>query len=97
MLGNWCGERIVRCVPSPRLSLPLVHRESVNPAEGEHIGIGQTQLERNLNAQATKYFGRKDARPGNDQEQIAIGVRCGAACCRPERGGCLWGEELCNR
>ena len=68
MLGNRCGERIVRCVPSPRLSLPLIHREAVNPAEGEHIGIGEPKLERNLNAQATEDFGRKDARSSNDQQ-----------------------------
>ena len=97
MLGNGRRERIVRCVPSPRLSLPLIHREAVHPAEGKHIGISEPQLERNLDAQTTENFGRKDARPSNDQEQIAIGVRCCTARCRPEHGGCLWREELCDR
>ena len=58
----------MRCIPSARFGLPLIHREAVHPAEGEHIGIGKTQIKTDLYAQATQHLGGEDAWTGNDEE-----------------------------
>src|SRR3954451_9089532 len=43
VFGEHAAERVVRCVPAAVLRVPLVHREAVDPAEREQLGVSEAE------------------------------------------------------
>ena len=72
VLRHDAAERVVGGVPAAPLGVPLVHREVVDPAVGQHVLIGQAQTQAQLLAQAAQDV-RHDlvVGVGDDQDQVA--------------------------
>jgi len=93
IVGQDAGERVVGGVPAVALLVPLVHREAVDPAVGEDVGVGKAEAGAQLRAQAAEDVG-DDRRPvGDDEEEVAL-LRPGQ---RRHRPGPLLAHELHRR
>jgi hypothetical protein len=68
----------------------------MHPAEGEHIGIWDTHLNRHLNSKTAQHLSRENRRARDDQEEIAIAVGALATCGCPEDFNGLRSKEFRN-
>ena len=90
VLRQHAAERIVGGVPALVLGVPLVHREAVDPAVGEHVRVGQAEAVGELDAQPAEDVGHDRRGVRDDQDEVALSAS------RPldERALCVVPEEL---
>ena len=93
VLGDDARERVVGRVPAAPVLVPLVHREAVDPAVGEDVGIGKAEAQAELGPQAAEDVGDDGRRVGDDQEEVTL-RRAGELGDRPRA---LLAEELDDR
>ena len=72
VLGHDAGERVVGRVPAVAVLVPLVHREAVDPAVREDVGVGQAEALAELGPQAPEDVGDDVRRVRDDEEEVAL-------------------------